>query len=184
MMNVIQGIDQAILLFIQEYLRVDFLDGLWRGITFLGEKGWFWIVLSIVLCCMKKTRKAGVASLLSLLGSFLITNLLLKNLIARPRPYQEMETLILLIEKPLDYSFPSGHTSASFASALTCYQMLPKPYGTVFVVLAALVAYSRLYLGAHYPTDIIGGFLVAFAVSTLICRIVRRYHMAENKSRK
>lgn len=181
-MDFIREIDQWMLLFIQEHMRADFLDGFWKGITFLGEKGWFWIALSVVLLCRKKTRRAGTASLLSLLGSFLITNLLLKNLIARPRPYQEMEALILLIEKPWDYSFPSGHTSASFASALACYQMLPKPYGAALIVLAAMIAFSRLYLGAHYPTDIIGGFLTAFAVSTFVCHEMRRHRILEQAS--
>lgn len=181
-MDFIREIDQWILLFIQEYMRADFLDGFWKGITFLGEKGWFWIVLSVVLLCRKKTRRAGAASLLSLLGSFLITNLLLKNLIARPRPYQEMEALILLIKKPWDYSFPSGHTSASFASALACCQMLPKPYGAALIILAAMIAFSRLYLGAHYPTDIIGGFLTALAVSAFVCHEMRRHRILEQTS--
>ena len=82
----------------------------------------------------------------------LITNVCLKNLVARPRP-MSVEGLVPLIGKPTDYSFPSGHTCASFACALVLYRILPKKYGVPAVILASLIAFSRLYVGVHYPTD-------------------------------
>lgn len=178
-MDFIRSIDIAILMFIQNYVRADFLNGFWRGITFLGDKGWFWIVVSLALLCRKRTRRVGFAALLSLAGSFLITNLLLKNILARPRPFQEFESVALLIAEPVDYSFPSGHTSASFAAALVYYKMLPKPYGLLAVILAAMIAFSRLYLGAHYPTDVFGGFLAAAMISAIVCRSMERYKILE-----
>ena len=90
----------------------------------------------------------------------LITNVTLKNLVARTRPYEVVEGLVLLIEKQRDYSFPSGHTCASFAAAGVYWRMLPKKFGIPLVILAAMIAFSRLYVGVHYPTDVLAGLLI------------------------
>ena len=84
-MATLQQLDMNILLWIQEHLRVDALTPFWRAVTFLGNGGWFWIVLCVLLICFGKTRKTGVTAALSLLSGFLITNLLIKNAVARPR---------------------------------------------------------------------------------------------------
>ena len=117
--------------------------------------------------CCSKDKKTGYAAVLSLIFGVIVTNLLLKNIVARPRPFAEIEALIPLIAKPTDFSFPSGHTTASFAVALVMLRMLPKKIGIPAVVLAALVAFSRLYLGVHYPTDVLAGFVVALVGSSL-----------------
>lgn len=167
-MNWITEIDVSILLFIQENIRMEAMDGVWKWITWLGDAGWFWIALSAALLIPKKTRKVGLASLMSLALGALITNVTLKNLIARPRPFDLVDTIVPLIARPHDYSFPSGHTCASFASALIFYRMLPKKYGIPAVILAGLIGLSRMYVGVHYPTDVIGGFLVALFTSTIV----------------
>lgn len=174
-MNQIIELDGNILLWIQEHLRADFMTGFWKAVTFLGDGGWFWIVLGIVLVCIPKTRKTGVTALVSLAIGALLTNVLLKNLVARTRPFDAINTLVPLIAKPRDFSFPSGHTCASFSSALIYYRMLPKKYGVAAIVLATLIACSRLYLGVHYPTDIIGGFLVAWAASKSACAVTKKW---------
>lgn len=150
-MATLQQLDMNILLWIQEHLRVDALTPFWRAVTFLGNGGWFWIVLCVLLICFGKTRKTGVTAALSLLSGFLITNLLIKNAVARPRPFDTYTQIIPLITRPKDYSFPSGHTCASFAVALVCLRMLPGKWGILPVVLAGMIAFSRLYLGVHYP---------------------------------
>ena len=124
-MATLQQLDMNILLWIQEHLRVDALTPFWKAVTFLGNGGWFWIVLCVLLICFGKTRKTGVTAALSLLSGFLITNLLIKNAVARPRPFNTYTQIIPLITAPKDYSFPSGHTCASFAVALVCLRMLP-----------------------------------------------------------
>ena len=167
-MMILQQIDASILLFIQENLRVDALNGIWKFITFLGDGGWFWIVLSLVLMIPKKTRRIGIASLLSIAFCALITNVLIKNIVARPRPFDAVEAIVPLIARPWGYSFPSGHTCASFASALIILKMAPKKYGIAAVVLATLIGFSRLYVGVHYPGDVLAGFLVAWAGSSLV----------------
>ena len=155
-MATLQQLDMNILLWIQEHLRVDALTPFWRAVTFLGNGGWFWIVLCVLLIC------------------FGITNLLIKNAVARPRPFDTYTQIIPLITRPKDYSFPSGHTCASFAVALVCLRMLPGKWGILPVVLAGMIAFSRLYLGVHYPGDVLAGFLVALLTSTVACRLMRR----------
>lgn len=169
----VQNLDGEILLQIQLHLRTDMLTPLMKFVTFLGNGGWFWILCAVVLLAIPKTRKTGYAAVLSLIFGVIVTNLLLKNIVARPRPFAEIEALIPLIAKPTDFSFPSGHTTASFAVALVMFRMLPKKIGIPAVVLAALVAFSRLYLGVHYPTDVLAGFVVALMGSTVAVWIVR-----------
>lgn len=163
----VQNLDGEILLQIQQHLRTDMLTPFMKIVTFLGNGGWFWILCAVVLLAIPKTRKTGYAAVLSLIFGVIVTNLLLKNIVARPRPFAEIEALIPLIAKPTDFSFPSGHTTASFAVALVMLRMLPKKIGIPAVVLAALVAFSRLYLGVHYPTDVLVGFVVALVGSSL-----------------
>ena len=169
----VQNLDGEILLQIQQHLRTDMLTPFMKIVTFLGNGGWFWILCAVVLLAVPKTRKTGYAAVLSLIFGVIVTNLLLKNIVARPRPFAEIEALIPLIAKPTDFSFPSGHTTASFAVALVMLRMLPKKIGIPAVVLAALVAFSRLYLGVHYPTDVLAGFVVALVGSSLAVRGVR-----------
>ena len=163
----VQNLDGEILLQIQQHLRTDMLTPFMKIVTFLGNGGWFWILCAVVLLAIPRTRKTGYAAVLSLIFGVIVTNLLLKNIVARPRPFAEIEALIPLIAKPTDFSFPSGHTTASFAVALVMLRMLPKKIGIPAVVLAALVAFSRLYLGIHYPTDVLAGFVVALVGSSL-----------------
>lgn len=171
----IQNLDGEILLLIQQYLRSDILTPVMKMITFLGNGGWFWILCAVILLVSPKTRKVGCAASLSIIFGALVTNVLLKNLVARARPFACDSMLWSpLIAKPTDFSFPSGHTTASFAVALVIARMFPKKYGVPAVILAALVAFSRLYLGVHYPTDVLAGFLVALAGSTLSVWLVRK----------
>lgn len=171
----ITSIDLSVLLFIQEHVRQEWLDGFVKAITFLGDLGWFWIALGIILLIPQKTRSIGIVVLISLLIDILVTNVALKNIIARPRPFNINNTLIPLIPKPHDFSFPSGHTAASFASAFVYYRMAPKKYGVAALVLAALIGLSRLYLGVHYPSDVIGGFFIGWICS------VAAYHLLKNR---
>lgn len=160
--------DLSILLFIQEHLRVTWMNGFWEFITRFGDGGKFWILLTFLLLIPKTTRKAGLVAACSLLLGFLITNVTLKPLVDRMRPYEFSDAILPLGTIPHDSSFPSGHTCASFACALIYVRMLPKKYGIPLLVLAALIALSRLYLCVHFPTDVLGGFLVALFSSTIV----------------
>ena len=128
-------------------------------ITRLGDAGIIWIVLSIVLLLIPKTRKSGAVMVAALVVDVLLCNIVLKNLVARTRPYDVNTGVHLLVAKLHDYSFPSGHTAASFASVTALYLAGEKKLRKFALVLACLIAISRLYLYVHYPTDVLGGIL-------------------------
>lgn len=176
-------LDGNILLFIQEYLRSDMMTPIWKFITFLGDAGWFWILLSAILLIPKKTRKIGIVCVISLLLGTLITNVALKNIVARTRPYEVVPGLQLLIEKQHDFSFPSGHSCASFAVAMVLFKMVPKVWGIPAVVLAALIAFSRLYVGVHYPTDVIVGILIGIFSAWVAVKLIRFYDQRKYKKK-
>lgn len=173
-MLILEKMDMMVLLWIQDYLRVSITTPFWKFITLLGNGGWFWILVSVLLIFLKKTRYVGVTALVSIMMGFIVTNLILKNVIARPRPFDVTSAVIPLITKPADFSFPSGHTCASFSAALVYYRMLPKKYGISALLLASMIAFSRLYLGVHYPSDITGGIAIAFIVSSLAALGVKK----------
>ena len=167
-MEFLWQIDSSILLWIQ-YFRQEWMTPFWKGITFLGDYGWFWIVLALAFLCFRQTRKTGAAVFLALLIGALITNVVFKPLFARTRPYEVIDGLVLLVGRQKDYSFPSGHSCAAFAGAAVCYRLLPRRYGIGFMVLAGLLAFSRLYVGVHYPSDVLGGIMIGlFAAWTAL----------------
>lgn len=166
-MEALLNLDGGILLFLQEAVRNPILNPIMTVITSLGNAGIIWILLTAVLFIPKKTRKIGCMSACALLASLLFNNILLKNLVARVRPYNAMATLIPIIRKPSEFSFPSGHAGSSFASAFVLYRKLPKKYGIWAIILAALISFSRLYVGVHYPTDVLAGILVGMGCSYL-----------------
>lgn len=166
-MDFITRIDGNILLWIQEYVRKDFLNPLVELITCLGDAGWFWILITAILLFFKKYRKIGLTSFAALLIGFFITNLLLKNMVMRIRPYEIVEGLSFIGKKPSDFSFPSGHSTCSMASSVVLFLYLPKKYGSVVLVLGILICLSRLYVGVHYPTDVLAGAVIGiFAAFT------------------
>lgn len=159
MVELLTNAEIHFLLYIQESVRNPWLDLIVTFLTGLGNAGWIWILLSALLLIPKKTRKIGFISFLSLFASLIVNNLLLKNLVGRMRPYDVCRSLIPLVAKPVDASFPSGHTGSSFASAYIMYRYLPKREGIAAIVLAALIGLSRLYVGVHYPSDVLTGMM-------------------------
>ncbi len=155
--------DGQFLLFLQDHVRNDFLTPIMKLITHLGDKGIFWILIAILLCCFKKTRPLGLMAGVALVMSVLINNAIIKNLVARPRPYLPEtvggQGLKLLIEEQHDWSFPSGHSGASFAAAVVFLVKGPKKLGIPSIIMAFLIAFSRLYVGVHYPTDVLAGII-------------------------
>ena len=168
----ILNFDSTILLWIQDVVRNPVLTPIFVFITHLGDGGVFWIVLSLVLCIFKKTRKAGFCALGALLLSVIINNAILKNAIGRIRPYEIIAGLDCLVKHAKDASFPSGHTGASIAAAVAYLKELPKKYSIPAFILAVLISLSRLYVGIHYPTDVIAGAITGAALGLLSCFIV------------
>lgn len=185
-MEALMNLDGNILLFIQEYIRQDWMTPFWKLITSLGNGGRFWIGLSILLLIPKKTRKAGIAALLAMILNLLFTNVVLKNMVARTRPYEVIEGLRILIDPEKSFSFPSGHTASSFAAAYAYYRCsTQKRWGIAALVLAGLIGFSRLYVGVHYPTDVIGGALIGIFAAWLASVAVKFIsEKLQNKKRK
>ena len=179
MLEFLMQSDGNILLYIQEHMRTPVLTPLVVFITTLGNAGLIWVLASLLLLIPKKTRRIGCISILALLGSLLVNNLLLKNLVHRTRPYELVQGLEVLVRKPVDFSFPSGHTGSSFASGLVLFKNLPRPAGAAALVLAGLIRLSRLYVGVHYPSDVlvgmINGIWISFAAEWIYQKIVTVY---------
>lgn len=174
--------DLPILDWIQENLKNAFLDVVMPIITMFGDGGIFWIACAVILLCIPKTRKTGLGMGFALIMGLIVCNVTLKPLVGRIRPYDFQEQLgvviPLLTERMHDYSFPSGHTIASFEAA-TVLLINNKKLGIPAMILAVLIAFSRLYLYVHYPTDVIfsvfAGILFAFLGNWLAGKVMTRF---------
>lgn len=138
----------------------------------LGDAGFIWILLAGVLLMIPKTRKVGILVSVALLLDVLTCNVILKPLIARTRPYDVNTAVELLIRAPRDYSFPSGHTAASFAAAAALWFADKKKLAIPALVLAVLIAFSRMYFYVHYPTDVLGGAILGMVCGWLSCKLL------------
>ncbi len=141
------------------------------GITWLGEFGAAAILLAVILFIFKKTRWSGVAVAVALIIDFLIVNVILKYSVNRPRPWIEWNEIIDFYKsvgarQPYDSSFPSGHAASCFAAAVVCLFRF-KWKGISVLVVALLVAVSRIYLCLHYPSDVLGGVLIGSACGVI-----------------
>ena len=163
--------DLPILDWIADNLWCPLLDTLMPLITRLGDAGIFWIAVAVLLLCFPKYRRAGLSMGAALILGLLICNVTLKPLVARIRPYDYVlehygRTVSLLVATPHDFSFPSGHTLASFEGA-TALLIHNKKLGIPAMVLACLISFSRLYLYVHYPTDVIFSVFLGIALAFL-----------------
>ena len=162
--------DLPILDWIQANLKNGFGDVFWPIITLFGDGGIFWIGVAVVLLIFPKTRKTGIGMGIALFMGVIVCNVTLKPLIGRIRPYDFQEnlgiTIPLLADRLHDFSFPSGHTIASFEASVVIFRNYKKP-GIAAIILAFLIAFSRLYMYYHYPTDV----LFSMAVGTIFAII-------------
>lgn len=175
--------EAGFLLWVQTHLRNPITDPILSVFTHLGDAGALFIVLTLLLLLHPKTRRAGFSAACALVFSLLFTNVLLKHLFARPRPWVSWEFLSPLVAERDPNSFPSGHTSAAFAFAFGALRALPGRWMKVSaVVLAVLMALSRLYVGVHYPSDVFVGFVVG-DLSALCGWFLSRWLLQRRSSR-
>lgn len=163
--------ETAFLLWLQETIRSPWLTPIMQFITSLGDHGILAITTCLALVAYKETRHIGTLSALSLAINVILTNVILKNIFARIRPYEVIKELTLLTGVPHDFSFPSGHTSSSFAVAGILFLYCPPKIGIPALIIAALIGFSRLYVGIHYPSDVVIGMLVGILCSYLVYKI-------------
>ena len=188
------GWEADLLLYIQNNIRSDLLNPFMTLLTHTGDYGILVIVLAVVLVLIPRTRRIGVIAGISLAIEALLTNLLIKNIVARTRPYDEIDGLVNMIERQKDFSFPSGHTGSAFAvmGAILFIAILGLPIAAkngdlsrskmstaykivavLAIIYAAALAFSRLYVGVHYPTDVLGGIILGLATSIIAYFIYR-----------
>ena len=177
----IQQYDFLILDFIREHMRCAPLDAVMSTVTHAADAGILWIALAIILLCTKKYRRVGCMMGLALIFGLLVGNLTLEPIIARIRPYDINTAVDLLIAKPTDYSFPSGHTLASFEAA-TVLMLNDRRMGIPAMILAIVIAFSRLYLYVHYPTDVFAGIVLGLLFGVLATAIVRKLALKKEKT--
>lgn len=177
--------ESNILLWIQDNLRIDALDFFMPYVSAINNAGLLSILTVILLLVLTKYRKVGITAFFSLAMEAVIVNLALKKCTARIRPYVVNEALVLLGHMPSDFSFPSGHTGSAFAVATVVFLCgkdgsIPKTYAVLAMVIAVLIAASRLYNAAHYPTDVLVGMLVGLLTGALSYRLVYCYGLKKS----
>lgn len=165
-------------------MRTPLMDTVMAFLSNLGNAGILWICISVVLLLIPKYRKAGLEMLVSIAITYVIGNLILKNLVARPRPCDNVaqyQSIIdsLVVARPHDWSFPSGHSMNGFTAsvALLCNN---RKMGIPAVILAALIAFSRLYNFMHFPTDVLAGI----AIGTIVALLVHAWFHRTSKAKK
>lgn len=149
------------------------LDKFMVFLSAIGDAGIFWILLTIVLLIWKKYRRIGWQMAAAMLITFIIGNLILKNAVARQRPCWIDPGVALLVKNPKDFSFPSGHSMNGFTASVILL-LNDRRLGIPAVILAALIAFSRLYHFVHFPTDVLAGILIGTAVAVAVYLVFRR----------
>ena len=158
--NRLTRFDRSVLLWIQKHLRYPWATRLWRMVTMSCNFGIVWIIGGFILLANKGSRAIGIVAVVALAISSVLTNLLIKPLVNRTRPFDMFNEIFPLIKLPRDSSFPSGHTSASFAFAYICYIMMHNKIGIAIMIFAFMIAFSRMYVGVHYLSDVVVGSIV------------------------
>lgn len=182
MPDAITQIDFQILNWMQTNLQCAFADWFFPWFTALGNGGFLWLLLAALLLCRRDTRRQGVQILIGLAVGFLLVNLLLKPLVARPRPCW-LADFPLRIARPSDFSFPSGHTVSSFIAAFILAAKWKKA-GAAALITASLIAFSRLYLYVHFPSDVLTSVVIAAFVSAGVVWLTSKKRICIHKGRE
>lgn len=173
MISFIQKFDSSILMFIKDNMHGPIMDKVMILSTYLGNGGIVWIIIALSLLFSKKYRKIGVMAIAALILSTILGEGILKHIVRRIRPSSNIPAFDLLIQRPLSYSFPSGHTTSSFAVAGVLARYF-RSYTIEFFGLASIIAFSRLYLYIHYPTDVLAGVALGLICSGIIVYIFNK----------
>ena len=164
--------DIAILQGIQGTFGHPFLDTVFPYLTHLGQVGAIWLLIGFVLIISKKYRFWGFALIGAVAAVGLFNEVILKAIVARPRPFVADPSIQLLISAPTGYSFPSGHAGCAFAAAtVIAFMPIGRGWKAGAWVLAVLLAFSRLYLQVHYPTDVLVGAAIGVLYGIIAVKV-------------
>lgn len=170
----------SVLYAIQE-IHNPILDQIMVFVSALGNAGIFWIAIGVVCLLPKKHRKMGLQILLTMLCTYILGNLVLKNVFARPRPCDIDTAIAMLISRPHGHSFPSGHSMNGMTAAFAMF-LNNKKFGIPALILATLIGFSRMYLFVHFPTDVVGGFVVGIIVALLVDKAFKEVLKKKSKA--
>lgn len=170
-MNLISKTDRAVIHFIDQHLTSRFMDKFMSVMTMLGDLGIVWMVTGIFLIPMPKYRIYGISMMIIVMFSAFLGDVVIKPLVRRLRPFVKNKTIRLIIRNPGGYSFPSGHTSSSVGAAYVLMKMNVW-VGIAGIIVAALIAFSRIYLHVHYPTDVFAGAALGLICGVLILELI------------
>lgn len=171
--EMVTSVDTAILNFIQQYIKCDFLDVIMAFFSYIGDKGAVWLIASLIFIIPRKTRSMGIMAICAVALGFCVGELGLKNIICRLRPFMVNHDITLNIVPPSGYSCPSGHSCSSLAAA-TVMLVKNKRIGIPAMCLAVLIVFSRLYNYVHYPSDVILGMALGVLSAVLIIFIFKK----------
>lgn len=169
-----------VLNYLQKNVRNDFLDKLMPLISLLGALGALWVIMAVVALITKKYRRFGRSLAFDLLFSLIPCNLIFKPIVNRIRPYELNSTVQLLVPPEIDPSFPSGHTFFAFSAATICF-IYNKKLGICMYILAFAIAFSRLYLYVHFPTDVISGAVLGTITAIIAYKLEGMIFSKEEK---
>ena len=176
-MTILQNFDQAVLDMMQS-LRCGFLDSFVIYFSYVTTSGIIWVVLGVVMLFIRKTRATGIILLSSLALVFLTGDLFLKHVINRARPFSVNPDIMLLIKTPSGASFPSTHSCLAAASTVVLFAK-NKLFGFIALMLTVCIAFSRLYLYVHYPTDVLAGLVLGVLCAWLVLHIFRKVSLGK-----
>ncbi|MDH6603415.1 undecaprenyl-diphosphatase [Bacilli bacterium PM5-9] len=166
------NIDKVIIQFIT-CNRIDILNPVFISLTYLGELMIIWLIITLILLYKNKQLNLLKVFIPTYLISFIINDVIIKNIIQRPRPFMVHDFIKPLVEMPSSYSMPSGHSASSFVAATLLAYYFPK-YKVLFYILACLIAFSRVYVGVHFFSDVVLGALVGFIIGKISIKIVKK----------
>ena len=175
MTDFITNIDFSILYWIQDNLRNSFMDFVMPLFSNLQDGGLIWISIAVVMLFFKRTRYCGIAVLFAMGIDTLITEYGIKNVVCRVRPCNLVDDVNMLVKKPTSYSFPSNHSASAFAGAVAVMLTIKKKAWTIpAFVFSGIIAFSRMYVFVHFPSDVFAGILLGSTVAVLVCYLMKK----------
>ncbi|MDD6645052.1 MAG: phosphatase PAP2 family protein [Oscillospiraceae bacterium] len=175
MIDFITKIDFSILYWIQDNLRNSFMDFVMPLFSNLQDGGLIWISIAVVMLFFKRTRYCGIAVLFAMGIDTLITEYGIKNVVCRVRPCNLVDDVNMLVEKPTSYSFPSNHSASAFAGAVAVMLTIKKKAWTIpAFVFSGIIAFSRMYVFVHFPSDVFAGILLGSTIAVLVCYLMKK----------